>query len=154
MQKHTYLSRVSNLMGREATNLLPKHKRILADLGENLKLARLRRKLSSERVAERAGVSRSTLFLMENGSAGASTGRLKACGISSSRRPYAAGLQPAVPPGRRSQGVALGWYAQARWAFPTTLDFQTFDAPTGRGPRTAKSALSTCHSYLSRMALV
>ena len=59
-----------------STNLLPKHERMLADLGENLKLARLRRKLSAEQVAERAGVSRSTLSLMENGSAGASLGKL------------------------------------------------------------------------------
>lgn len=59
-----------------STNLLPKHQRILADLGENLKLARLRRKLSAEQVAERAGVSRSTLSLMENGSAGSSLGKL------------------------------------------------------------------------------
>lgn len=63
-------------MGREITNLLPKHQRILADFGENLKLARLRRQLSAEQVAERAGVSRSTLHLMENGSAGASLGKL------------------------------------------------------------------------------
>ena len=63
-------------MGERASNLLPKHKRILADLGENLKLARLRRKLSAEQVSERAGVSRSTLSLMENGSAGASLGKL------------------------------------------------------------------------------
>ena len=59
-----------------STNLLPKHERMLADLGENLELARLRRKLSAEQVAERAGVSRSTLSLMENGSAGASLGKL------------------------------------------------------------------------------
>ena len=63
-------------MGIKSTNLLPKHERMLADLGENLKLARLRRKLSAEQVAERAGVSRSTLSLMENGSAGASLGKL------------------------------------------------------------------------------
>lgn len=63
-------------MGERATNLLPKHQRILADLGENLKLARLRRQLSAEQVAERAGISRSTLSLMENGSAGASLGKL------------------------------------------------------------------------------
>ena len=63
-------------MGMKSTNLLPKHDRMLADLGENLKLARLRRKLSAEQVAERAGVSRSTLSLMENGSAGASLGKL------------------------------------------------------------------------------
>lgn len=63
-------------MGRETSSLLPKHERLLADLGENLRLARLRRKLSAEQVAERAGVSRSTLHLMENGSAGTSVGRL------------------------------------------------------------------------------
>lgn len=57
-------------------SLLPKHQRILADLGENLRLARLRRKLSAQQVAERAGVSRSTLSLMENGSAGSSLGKL------------------------------------------------------------------------------
>ena len=59
-----------------STDLLPKHQRILAGLGENLKLARLRRKLSAQQVAERAGVSRSTLSLMENGSAGSSLGKL------------------------------------------------------------------------------
>lgn len=63
-------------MGRETSKLLPKHERLLADLGENLRLARLRRRLSAEQVAERAGVSRSTLHLMENGSAGTSLGKL------------------------------------------------------------------------------
>lgn len=63
-------------MGRETSTLLPKHERLLVDLGENLRLARLRRKLSAEQVAERAGVSRSTLHLMENGSAGISLGKL------------------------------------------------------------------------------
>jgi hypothetical protein len=32
-------------MERETTNLLPKHERLLANLGENLRLARLRRQL-------------------------------------------------------------------------------------------------------------
>jgi transcriptional regulator with XRE-family HTH domain len=63
-------------MGRESTNLLPVHQRLLADLGENLRLARLRRQLSAEQVAERAGVSRSTLHLLEKGSAGSSLGKL------------------------------------------------------------------------------
>jgi transcriptional regulator with XRE-family HTH domain len=63
-------------MGREASQLLPKHVRLLGDLGENLRLARLRRQLSAEQVAERAGISRSTLHLMENGSAGTSVGKL------------------------------------------------------------------------------
>lgn len=63
-------------MGRETTKLLPKHERLLTEMGENLRLARLRRQLSAEQVAERAGVSRSTLHLMENGSAGTSLGKL------------------------------------------------------------------------------
>ncbi len=63
-------------MEKETSALLPKYERLLADLGENLRLARLRRRLSAEQVAERAGVSRSTLHLMENGSAGSSLGKL------------------------------------------------------------------------------
>ncbi len=38
--------------------LPPKTKKILSQLGENIKLARLRRKFSSEQVAEHAGISR------------------------------------------------------------------------------------------------
>ena len=52
---------------REEKVLLPKHRRILAGLGENLRLARLRRRLSAARVAERAGISRNTLYLLEKG---------------------------------------------------------------------------------------
>ena len=63
-------------MAKTSSILLPKHERILADLGENLKLARLRRRLSAEQVAERADISRSTLHLMETGSAGTSLGKL------------------------------------------------------------------------------
>ena len=36
-------------------------------MGEQIKLARLRRKLSAELVAERAGISRATLWSIENG---------------------------------------------------------------------------------------
>jgi len=39
----------------------------MATLGENIKLARLRRKLSAELVAERAGISRRTLVSVEKG---------------------------------------------------------------------------------------
>lgn len=63
-------------MGRETTTLLPKHGRLLAELGENLRLARLRRQLSADLVSERAGISRSTLHLMEKGSSGTSLGKL------------------------------------------------------------------------------
>lgn len=47
--------------------LFPKHKDILYQLGENIKLARKRRKLTTIQVAERADVSRSTLYLIESG---------------------------------------------------------------------------------------
>lgn len=48
--------------------LLPTAQNALAQLGEDLKLARLRRKLSGTQVAERAGISRSTLWQIEKGS--------------------------------------------------------------------------------------
>ena len=63
-------------MNNQNHQLLPKHQRMLVYLGENLRLARLRRKLSAQQVAERAGIGRSTLHLMENGAAGTSVGRL------------------------------------------------------------------------------
>lgn len=47
--------------------LLPNHQKILDQLGEDIKLARLRRKLNTEQVAERAGISRSTLWQIEKG---------------------------------------------------------------------------------------
>lgn len=47
--------------------LMPKTKKILCDMGEQIKLARLRRKLSIELVAQRAGISRTTLWSIEKG---------------------------------------------------------------------------------------
>lgn len=47
--------------------LLPKAQKILMELGVNIKLARLRRKLSSEQVAERANMTRVTLLSIEKG---------------------------------------------------------------------------------------
>jgi len=46
---------------------MPKYRKILAAMGENIKLARLRRKLSAEQVALRAGISRPTLVSIEKG---------------------------------------------------------------------------------------
>jgi len=37
--------------------ILPRNVKILKDLGEQIQLARLRRKFSSEQIAERAGIS-------------------------------------------------------------------------------------------------
>lgn len=43
-------------------------------MGENIRLARLRRNLSAELVAERAGMTRTTLRAIENGEAGVTLG--------------------------------------------------------------------------------
>lgn len=52
---------------RTAPNLLPRLIRQLNRLGENLRLARLRRAYSAEVVAQRAGITRKTLYRVERG---------------------------------------------------------------------------------------
>lgn len=47
--------------------ILPSSERILLQLGANIKLARLRRKLTVEQVSERADISRATLWQVEKG---------------------------------------------------------------------------------------
>lgn len=47
--------------------MLPKFHSLLEKMGENIKLARKRRKLTAVQVAERAGIARSTLYLVEKG---------------------------------------------------------------------------------------
>ena len=48
--------------------VLPKTIRILETVGEQIRLARLRRKISVQMVAERANVSRQTVWKVEKGS--------------------------------------------------------------------------------------
>ena len=55
-------------MSKKATVILPKTQVILEQMGEQIRLARLRRHLSAELVAERAGISRMTLSNIEKGS--------------------------------------------------------------------------------------
>lgn len=55
-------------MSKKATVILPQTQKILNQLGEQIRLARLRRRLSAELVAERAGISRMTLSNIEKGS--------------------------------------------------------------------------------------
>jgi transcriptional regulator with XRE-family HTH domain len=61
-------------MPKKKIVLLPKTRRILDQMGENIKLARLRRNLSAELVAQRADISRPTLTAIEQGSATVSIG--------------------------------------------------------------------------------
>ena len=54
-------------MRKSSYKILPKTEKILKVMGEQIKLARLRRDLRVELVAERAGISRATLWKVENG---------------------------------------------------------------------------------------
>jgi len=56
--------------------LFPKYQKILDQLGENIKLARKRRKLTATQVAERANIARNTLYLIEKGTPSVSIGAL------------------------------------------------------------------------------
>lgn len=47
--------------------ILPKYDKLLKQFGENIKLARKRRNFTTIQVAERAGMARSTLHLIEKG---------------------------------------------------------------------------------------
>ena len=55
-------------MGKRSAVILPQTQNILDTMGEQIKLARLRRRLSAEVVAERAGISRASLWAVEKGS--------------------------------------------------------------------------------------
>lgn len=61
-------------MKSKKTILLPTAEKILKEFGENIRLARKRRKLTGGQVAERANISRSTLQLIEKGSPGVAMG--------------------------------------------------------------------------------
>jgi transcriptional regulator with XRE-family HTH domain len=71
------LSIVSNIipiMARTEPPLLPRVSRLLRGYGENLKLARLRRRYSAETVAQRAGITRKTLGKVEKGDSAVALG--------------------------------------------------------------------------------
>ncbi len=54
--------------------LLPKAQKAISMLGENIKLARLRRRYSTQQVSERANISRPTLLSIEKGNPNVSIG--------------------------------------------------------------------------------
>ncbi len=56
--------------------LSPKVQKSIVELGENIKLARLRRKYSAEQVAERANITRPTLLAIEKGLPSVSIGAI------------------------------------------------------------------------------
>lgn len=54
-------------MSNKKQIILPKYDKLLKQFGENIKLARKRRKLTTIQVSERADIARSTLNLIEKG---------------------------------------------------------------------------------------
>ncbi len=56
------------VMKRDQSDILPSLRRRMEKMGEQIALARLRRNLSVNLVAERAGISRTTLWAIEKGS--------------------------------------------------------------------------------------
>ncbi len=56
------------------TLVLPGTQKRLRQLGEQIKISRLRRRLSIAVVAERAGISRASVYAVERGDAGTSIG--------------------------------------------------------------------------------
>lgn len=54
-------------MPRSTPSLLPRLTRLLSGLGDNIRKARLRRAHSLETIAERAGITRKTLYRVERG---------------------------------------------------------------------------------------
>lgn len=61
-------------MRKASYNILPSTEDILKTMGEQIKLARLRRNLSVQLVAERAGISRASLWNVEKGSPSVAVG--------------------------------------------------------------------------------
>ena len=95
-------------MGKRAAVIMPQTRKILEQMGEQIRLARLRRKLSLELVAERAGISRATLISIEKG---APTGSIGAyAGVLYAVKNMDSDLQVIVKDdeyGRRLQDLAL-----------------------------------------------
>lgn len=64
----------NEIMPSKPPVVFPNELTLLANLGERLKLARLRRKLGTSVVAQRAGISRTSLYKVEAGAPGVTMG--------------------------------------------------------------------------------
>lgn len=62
------------MMKSKKQKIFPQHRKILEQLGENIKLARKRRKLTATQVAERANIDRTTLYYIEQGKSSVAIG--------------------------------------------------------------------------------
>ena len=95
-------------MPRKPPVIFPQEQRLLSSLGERFKLARLRRKLSNAAVAQRAGISRSSVYKVEAGDPGATLGTyLRVLAVLGLEGDFN-GLAADDKVGRKLQDLALG----------------------------------------------
>ena len=73
-QMHELLINRVIIMDKEKSNIPPSLRRLLGEIGGNIRLARLRRKFSTTLISERAGISRNTLRAIESGESSVSFG--------------------------------------------------------------------------------
>lgn len=64
---YAFLSIIIDVMNKKSHIILPSTSNILETMGEQIKMARLRRNLSMNLVCQRAGISRATLYKVEKG---------------------------------------------------------------------------------------
>lgn len=70
----TFVNNSGHTMVTRKQIILPKYDNLLHQMGEHIKLARKRRKLTAMQVAERADISRTTLYQVEKGEPGVAMG--------------------------------------------------------------------------------
>lgn len=70
------MSIILSIMSRPTTPPLPSVSRALAEFGLNVRLARQRRAITAELLAERAGMSRTTLRALERGDSAVTLGAI------------------------------------------------------------------------------
>ena len=64
----------NTFMRQKKQVLLPEYQKMMEEMGENIKLARKRRNLTTVRVAQRADIDRTTLYQIEKGKPSVSMG--------------------------------------------------------------------------------
>jgi transcriptional regulator with XRE-family HTH domain len=74
LQNLRFLYNIVYVMGQASHLLVPRVRRLLSGFGNQLKLARLRRRYSTAVVAQRAGITRPTLSKIEQGDPSVSLG--------------------------------------------------------------------------------
>ncbi len=121
-------------MPHKPPTIFPQEQRLLSQLGERLRLARMRRNLSNLVVAQRAGISRTSVYKVEKGDPGATLGTylrvLAVLGLESDFNALAADDTL----GRKLQDLALGAPRppQRRRKIPTPANAQASDTVSNK----------------------